>query len=516
MSKHRQRIDAEFQQGLNLHAAGRMAEADRVYRSILAVEPGHADSLHMLGVLALQTDQPAAALAWLDQAVNAAPSAALIHAHRANALLALGRAAEAETACRVGLGYRGDCVEAWRTLAQALSEMRQYADAVEACERVRSLDPQAPQAHNELGLALGRANRQADAVATFQRALRLYPDDDVIRGNLANAFKEAGRPREAETVYRAMLARAPDDVVTRFNMGIVLLLAERFQEGWAEWECRFQADSALIWDDARPFWRGEPLAGRTLLVHGEQGLGDMIQFARYLPLLPRDGQVVLRVQAPLVRLLSGIAGVDRLVALDDPVPEATVRCGAMSLPFLLGLPRPEDCPTPIPYLAPDPGMAAQWRDRLAALPGLKVGLAWAGNPDPARMGWRRSVPVERLAGLGDVPNVSLISLQKGIQVTGPLADRVVDWTSDLGDLADTAALVAGLDLVISVDTSVAHLAGALGRPVWALIRADPCWRWGLGREDSAWYPTLRQFRQDVAGSWEAPIARVCEALRRLG
>lgn len=215
MSKHRQRIDAEYQQGQNLHAAGRMAEADRVYRSILAVEPGHADSLHMLGVLALQTDQPAAALAWLDQAMNAAPYSALIHAHRANALLALGRAAEAETACRVGLGYRGDCIEAWRTLAQALSEMRQYGDAVEACERVRSLDPQAPQAHNELGLALGRANRQAEAVATFQRALRLYPDDDVIRGNLANAFKEAGRPREAETVYRAMLARAPDDVVTR-------------------------------------------------------------------------------------------------------------------------------------------------------------------------------------------------------------------------------------------------------------------------------------------------------------
>lgn len=514
MSKRSQQINASFQQGLQLQAAGRWAEAERVYRMILSAEPRHGDSLHMLGVLALQTGQPEAALPWLDRAVAASPSTTLFHANRANTLLALGRPAEAEAACRQGLRYKRNSVEAWQTLGHALSDQGRPREAVEAYREAHRHDPRLPDIHNNIGLALSDAARPEEAVAELMTAVRLAPGDDVAEGNLANVLKELGRLPEAEQAYRAILARQPDHAMAHFNLGGMLLLAGRYPEGWKEWEWRFQADPSIGWADPRPLWRGEALAGRTLLIHGEQGLGDTIQFARYLPLLPRDGRLILRVAAPLVRLLSGIDGIDRVVTLDDPVPDADLCCATMSLPLLLNLPRPEDCPTPVPYLHADPKQAAIWRERLAVLPGRKVGLTWAGNPARERVGRGRSVAVEALAGLAQVPGVSLVSLQKGAPVTGPLADHVTDWTDQLDDLADTAALTTGLDLVISIDTAVAHLAGALGRPVWLLNRFAPCWRWLLGRDDSVWYPTLRQFRQDRMNEWDTPIRLLSEALAR--
>ncbi len=248
-------------------------------------------------------------------------------------------------------------------------------------------------------------------------------------------------------------------------------------------------------------------------MHGEQGFGDMIQFARYLPLLPQDGSVVIRVQRPLVRLLADGPGVGRVVALDDPVPDADLVCASMSLPLLLNLPDPVSCPVKVPYLTANPAQVAAWRARLDALPGRKVGLVWTGNPNRPRMDRRRSVPIEALAGLADIPGITWISLQKDAAPRGVMAERLVDWGGASGDFRDTAGLVAGLDLVISVDTAMVHLAGALGRPVWLLNRADTCWRWLLGRDDSDWYPTLRQFRQDHPGAWDAPIRRLSDALR---
>jgi hypothetical protein len=251
-------------------------------------------------------------------------------------------------------------------------------------------------------------------------------------------------------------------------------------------------------------------------VHAEQGNGDLVHICRYQPFLPQDGVVIVEVQAPLVRLVADSFPGRQVVTMGGALPPHDVRCPIMSLPLALGLVRADDIPTHCPYLAADPASVAHWRGRLTPLTGKKVGLAWAGNPDRASMDRRRSIPLSRLAPLLDVPDITLVSLQKGqatAQIEGSVfAGRMLDWTGELEDFADTAALISALDLVIGVDTAVVHLAGALARPVWLLNRADTDWRWQVGRDDSPWYPTLRQFRQDRARAWEGVITRVRDAL----
>jgi len=270
----------------------------------------------------------------------------------------------------------------------------------------------------------------------------------------------------------------------------------------------------------QPRWEGEPLDGRTLLVHAEQGLGSNIQFCRYLNLIPPGGRLLLAVQPSLVRLLSSLDGPATVMAIGDSLPRADLRCPMLSLPRVLGTNEVTDIPATIPYLHADPGAVARWQRRVGMLPGLRVGLVWAGNPEDARMDRRRSMPLAALAPLADLPDVSLVSLQMGRAAQAlpdaSLGKVVHDWASELDDFAETAALIAALDLVISVDTAVVHLAGALGKPIWLLNRFDTCWRWLLGRDDSPWYPTLRQFRQAEPGKWGDVVARVCAALTERG
>ncbi|MBN8902855.1 MAG: hypothetical protein J0H57_17645, partial [Rhodospirillales bacterium] len=276
----------------------------------------------------------------------------------------------------------------------------------------------------------------------------------------------------------------------------------------------FRADPTLAERRGAPLWTGEPLAGRTLPVHAEQGMGDMVQFARYLPHLPRDGHVILEVHPPLVRLLRQMPGVDAVLGIGEALPAYDLRIPMMSLPLALGLTGAEDVSATIPYLRADPDRSAAWRARPDALPGRRVGVVWAGNPERMRMDRRRSVPAALLAPLAAIPGVSLVSLQKGPAAADAGAAGVaVDWTEELTDFTDTAALIAALDLVIGVDTAVIHVAGALGRPVWLLNRFDTCWRWERNCTDSRWYPTLRQFRQATPGDWSAVVAEVAAALR---
>jgi hypothetical protein len=276
------------------------------------------------------------------------------------------------------------------------------------------------------------------------------------------------------------------------------------------------------------------LAGRTILLWGEQGFGDMLQFCRFAPLVaalgaPGDGpgdvakavNVVLEMPSALARLVRTMPGPQRVVVQNEKLPEFDVHCPLLSLPLALGTTL-ETIPAAVPYLAADPDQALAWRIRLAAVPGLHVGLVWAGNPRSAdralaAIDRRRSLPLARLAPLGTVPGVTFVSLQKGHRAeeakTPPLGMALYDWTDELWDFADTAALIAGLDLVIGVDTAVVHVAGALGKPVWVLNRYDACWRWLYGRTDSPWYPTMRLFRQAHFGDWDGVIAEVVAALR---
>jgi Tfp pilus assembly protein PilF len=511
MSKRKHAIEAHFQSGVRLHGAGRLQEAEQVYRQIIASDPGHADSFHMLGVIASQCGQPEGAVACIDRAIALQPSAAIYHVNRANALLALGKLDAAQDGCRAALRLKRNCAEAYQVLGHALSDMGQPEEAVAVYRDALRYNPRLPDLHNDLGLALREANQLEAAVGMLRTAVSREPRSVDLRCNLAGVLKDLGQIDEAEAVYRQILAEQPDNAAAHNNLGILLLLAGRFAEGWDHWEWRFRAERLPTRPLTKPLWQGESLTGRTVLIQAEQGMGDMIQFCRYVPLVAaRGGRVVLEVHRPLVRLLASLSGVAQVIAIGETAPPFDLQCPMMSLPNAFDRCGEAQIPSAMPYLRADPALVEQWRRRIESLPGVKVGLVWAGNPERIRMDNRRSIRPDRIASLADLPGIQLISLQKGGPAGGWRPTH--DWTEELSDFADTAALVETLDVIIGVDTAVVHLAGALGKPVWLLNRYDTCWRWQLGRDDSPWYPTLRQFRQKTPGDWDDVIATVARQL----
>jgi hypothetical protein len=376
--------------------------------------------------------------------------------------------------------------------------------------------------HCDLGIALGAVGEFDEAIAACRQAIALKPDYAGAHNNLGVSLMAVGGLDEAVEAFRRAIALKPDLADAHNNLGMTLLQNGRFEEGWAEYEWRWKTRQHLAGGARRfeaPLWNGEAIGSRVILLHAEQGLGDTLQFCRYAPVVAATGRTVLEVQPPLVRLLSGLRGVIEVVARGDALPSFDLQCPLLSLPRALGTTL-DTIPAATPYLAADPALARVWRERLSRLDGLRVGLVWAGGKklDPA---WaaadrRRSVALDTMAPLGDVAGVSFVSLQKGEPASQalnpPNGMAVYDSTADLHDFADTAALIDVLDLVISVDTAVAHLAGALGKPVWLVNRFDTDWRWLLNRDDSPWYPTLRQFRQRAPGDWHSVFLRVREAL----
>jgi Flp pilus assembly protein TadD len=516
VSKRKYQIDALFHQGARLHGVGRLAEAEQVYRQVLSIESRHADTLHMLGVLALQAGHPAAAADLIGQAIAVRPSEPMYYVNRAHARLALGQAEVAAADGRAAVQARRNCAEGYQVLGHALVDLGRADEALGAYQTARQRKTGLPGIENDLGLALCEANRLTEAVGHLEAAVRQTPGDPQPRNNLAGVLRELGRLDDAEAIYRQAIRLTPEDPALHVNLAIALLLAGRLREGWAEWEWRWQARPEMALGFDQPRWEGEPLNGRTLLIHAEQGLGSNIQFCRYVNLIPPEGRVVLAVQPALVRLMTGLGDGITVAAIGDTLPKIDLRCPMLSLPRVLGTNAVADIPANIPYLRTDPAAVARWQRRAATLPGLRVGLVWAGNPEDARMDRRRSMPPAALTPLADLPGVSLVSLQVARAATAlpesSLGEAVHDWTAELSDFVETAALIEALDLVISADTAAVHLAGALGKPVWLLNRFDTCWRWLLGRDDSPWYPTLRQFRQTAPGRWDEVVARVRIAL----
>ncbi len=433
--------------------AGRLDEAERLFRQVLAVNPRHADSLHLLGVIAYQTGRHDLAVDMIRKAIVINPREASLHSNLGNLLKEQGRLDEA-VAC--------------------------YRKAVE-------LKPNFSEALNNLGNAL-RAQKQLDeAVASYHRALELRPDDPEAHYNLA----------------MALLARGD------------------MPAGWEEHEWRWKTPQLAPSrrDFAKPQCRGEAADGRTLLIHAEQGLGDTLQFCRYAPLAAAKGlRVILEAPKPLIRLLGSLPGVDRLVAQGEPLPKFDLHCPMLSMPLALGT-TITTIPNDVPYLCADAAQVAVWWTRLAALGnrGPRIGLVWAGNPRKhliaaAALGRQRSVDPARLEPLFELPGVQFFSLQKD-GLAAPAHFPLTDFMSEMGDFADTAALITNLDLIISVDTAAAHLGSALGKPVWLLNCFDPCWRWFVGRRDSPWYPGLRLYRQPRPGDWDSVVAEVARDLR---
>ncbi|MFQ5935085.1 MAG: tetratricopeptide repeat protein [Acidiferrobacterales bacterium] len=442
----------ELQRALADHRAGRLEEAEARYQAILAREPEQPGALHWLGVIAFQ---------------------------------------------------RG-----------------QYQTAVERIERALTIQPDYAEAHNNLGLALQAQNSLNEAIAAFRRALELAPDDAEVHNNLGIALTQSGAIADAIPVFESALVLKPDFSEAHFNRGLNLLHVGRFTEGWREYEWRLKCDeqrqrSGFV-DLPQPRWDGRPFGGKTLLVHTEQGFGDTIHFARYVPMAKqRGGRVLLACEPVLRRLFETLpGGVDAFVGDPQTLPDHIDFDMHVPLPSLAGLfdTTVATIPDEVPYLQADISLAQSWRERTDP-DGYNVGIVWAGKGDPNP---RRSCTLGDMAALARTPSVRFYSMQKGPAAAdigqAPKGMKIVDCARELGDFADTAALIANLDLVISIDTAVAHLAGALGRPVWTLLSYPSDWRWLVGRDDSPWYPSMKLFRQTQAGDWGPVIQRVAAKL----
>lgn len=430
-----------------------------------------------------------------------------------------GDLASAEASYRAMLEPVPDDAEALSNLAVTLN-LRECHDVAEAMARAALVArPGYWAALAALGVALHRQQRHDEAVQAYFDALRANPGDVNSCTNLGVALNEQWRMTEALAAHDAAVQEAPEDAVIRSNRAMARLIAGDLACGFAEFEWRWRVPGAQAHGVGGPRWCGEPLGGRTLLVHDEGGFGDTLQFVRYVPLLlERGARVVLQVQPPLLRLMSrSFPGADAILARGDVLPPYDLHCPMISLAqaFATTL---ETVPASSSYLVPDPTGVAAWQARLATSGhGLRVGLVWAGASRPGEaqvhtMDRRRSMPLSQLAPLADVKGVQFISLQLGAPAIPPPRLMLGDPMAEMRDFDDTASLVANLDLVIAVDTAVAHLAGALGRPVWVMSRFDACWRWLAHRSDSPWYPTLKLYRQQNPGDWGSVVAAVARDL----
>jgi tetratricopeptide (TPR) repeat protein len=497
------------------HRADRLQAAEQIYRQILAVEPNHAHAWHLLGVIAHQVGKYEYAVEDIERAIGLNGTEAEFHNNLGGAYCALRRIPEAVACYRRALELKPDYAEAHYNLGNLLKEQGKLEEAAACYRRALELKPDYAEAHNNLGIALKDQGELEEAIGCYRRVLQLRPNDVEPHNNLGVALREQGKLDEAVACHRRALQLSPDDADAHWNQSLLSLLIGDFPRGWAEYEWRWKTNQFTPRDFSQPLWDGRPLQGRTILLHAEQGFGDAIQFIRYAPLVKQAGaRVLVECRKPLVRLLAGCRGVDALIGRGDDPPLFDVQAPLLSLPGIfrtsLGT-----IPVDVPYLFADPGLVAQWRQELGGIAGFKIGIAWQGNPKFS--GDRgRSIPVGHFEPLASLPGTHFFSLQKGagVEQLQDAAGRfpITEVGSRLEDFTDTAAVMMNLDLVVTSDTAVAHLAGALGVPVWVALRFIPDWRWLLERSDSPWYPTMRLFRQESQGDWQGVFRRIEAAL----
>ncbi|HEX2943257.1 MAG TPA: tetratricopeptide repeat protein [Rhodopila sp.] len=509
--------------GEALRRAGRLEEAVPRFRRALGTDAASTALWNRLGNTYTALGRHDEAVCCYRRALECDSACVDAHNNLGNVLGALGRWDEAIASFRSALALRADFPDALSNLGNALKARGEMDAAVACYRRAIALKPDYVEAHYNLGNALREQGQPDDAVACFAKAINLRPDFVDVYVNLGGLLADQKMLDAAIACYDRAIALAPHLVDGHFNRAIALLAKGDLLAGWEEYEWRWQMPEMAAASPryTQPRWRGEAASGRTILIHAEQGFGDTLQFCRYAPLVAARGlQVVMSVPKPLVRLLRNLSGVNQVIAEDHEPPPFDLHCPMLSLPLALQTTLPT-IPIHIPYLHADRAQAAVWQDRLAAQGDgqRRVGLVWAGSarnhsPTLAAVDGRRSLPPEKLASLLELPGLQFFSLQK----FGPPAPPVyalTDFMSEMEDFADTAALIANLDLVISVDTAVAHLAAALGKPVWLLDRFDSCWRWLTNRRDSPWYPTIRLYRQPSPGDWDAVVDEIARDLRKL-
>jgi tetratricopeptide (TPR) repeat protein len=506
--------EALANRGNALKALGRLDDALLSYDRALTARPGDAQALFNRGVTLHELKRFEAALASYDAALAASPDYAEALSNRGDAFRELGRLQDALLSYDHALAVRPDYAEALSNRGNVLKLLRRFDGALASYDAALRLRPDYPEALSNRAVTLQALDRLDEALASCDRALALAPDSIAALTNRASVLQELRRFDEALATYDRAAAIAPDHAEAQINRALLLLLSGDFANGWPAYEWRRKLPSWAERGFAQPEWAGEDMAGQRLLLHAEQGFGDTIQFARYAALAAERGiDVVLEVQPPLAPLLGGLFGLEVVAAGRDPLPSFDRHCPLLSLPRLFAT-TPATIPSGAPYIVAPADRIAAWAPRLPD-DGLRVGLAWSGHPDNVR-DHERSIPFARLAPLTAIPGARFVSLQKDIRATDAddfqRCGDVVDLGGALRDFADTAAIIAQLDLVITVDTAVAHLAGAMGKPVWVLLPRVPDFRWLLDRATSPWYPSARLFRKGQADTWDDVIAGVANEL----
>ena len=503
--------------GTALRQLGQIADAAACFRRAVQLVPAQADSLIHLGLALIDLEQYADAETALREALRWRPDAAHAHNNLAIVLRRTNRPAEAIASSQRAVELVPDFAAAHNNLGLSFLDANRLDEGTAALREALRLQPDFAHAHNNLAIAHWRKGRLDDAAASYREALRLQPDFPEALNNLGNTLADQGRFDEALALFDRAEQIKPGYFDPRWNRSLVWLLQGDLERGFPEYEARFELKHFQVRRPEQPRWDGGDLAGRTILLHPEQGLGDTLQFVRYLPLVKaRGGRVVFECPRPLLRLLAGVAGADQVVPQGGPLPPFDVHLSLISLPAVLG-PRFDAIPAQVPYLRADPVLVKRWRAALASRDGFKVGIAWQGSSQ-YRKDHTRSIPLVRFAALARVPGVRLISLQKGhgseqvARVDFRVADLGADLDGTAGPFMDTAAVMSCLDLVVTSDTAIPHLAGALGVPTWVALPTVPDWRWLLGRDDSPWYPTLRLFRQERPGDWASVFERIASAL----
>jgi tetratricopeptide (TPR) repeat protein len=514
-------VQQTLEQAKTHHQAGHFHQAEEFYRQVLRDDPRQVEALHLLGVLAHQTGRNEAAIQYIGQALQCDCNQAVLHNNLGAAYQALGQFDESESCYRAAIRCRPDYAAAHNNLGVVLVKQRRLDEAVSTFQYAVHLQYDYAAAHKNLANALRALGRFDESVASSRQALFLRPNDAEAYCNLGNAFQDQGRLDEALAAYQQAVRIRPDFADAHCSLGAALLLLGDCERGWREYEWRWQCKDASLPPFQQPRWDGSPLEGRTILLHAEQGFGDTLQFIRYAPLVKQcGGTVLMACPTILARLLGTCPGIDRVIPHGSVLPPFEVHSPLMSLPHIVNT-TSRTVPATVPYLFGNAAVAAHWREHLAGLQGLKIGIAWQGNLNHPGDG-RRSIPLKQFAPLAELAGVRLVSLQYGpgreqLQDPGP-GFNILDVGGPLeemgGDFLDTAGALQHLDLVICCDTALAHLAGALGRPVWVALPFAPDWRWLLERPDSPWYPTMRLFRQRQPGCWSDVFERLAAEVRK--
>jgi len=437
----------------------------------------------------------------------------------------LQRLSEAVEAFQQVIVLRPDLAGVYNNLGGVLLELERPSEAVEALQQAIALQPDFVEAYSNLGNAYLKLQRPSEAVESLQQAIAFKPDYAAAYNNLGNVLQFQGKAEDAIAAYNRAIMLNPANAEAYNNRSKAILLSGNLACGFAEYEWRTKVKRRrhfYEWCNDKPRWGGENFADKRLLVYDEQGFGDTLQFCRYLPLVKaRGGIVQFSTKQPLLRLFANLPGIDELfeqtaAAITQAQFDLTVPL--LSLPHIFGTTL-QTIPAGIPYLTADQHSIAAWRSKMNCFgTNLRVGLAWAG--DPANIsGQSRTCGLKAMSPLAGIPGTTFYSLQTGATAkeanTPPPGMRLIDLTDDIADFADTAALIMNLDLIISIDTAVAHLAGALGKPVWTLLPSAGEWRWLLARSDTPWYPTMRLFRQSTPGDWNGVMTAVAQELRLL-